>query len=297
MPHYRSAAPSVWIASAIQRTSHIRLGVLAYTLPLHAPARLAEEIAVLDHLSGGRIEVGFGLGHRPEELAALGVAPEERIPIFQERLAVIEALWSGGQVSLQSDHHHLTDVAVHPLPLQLPYPPLWYAGGDAGAARWAGAHGMSLAVGFAPNDRLLPATKAFRAGRAVRFSQEDEQEEMLPGEGRIALMRHLYVAESDERARHELIDDLARLHAHDNPDEPAAWLRETAAADLDKMIADQVYIAGGPETVAAAIRSARDELGVTVFLANPYGAGIDGERVRETMKLLATDVRNALGEG
>src|SRR4051794_29452961 len=69
-PHYRASAPGAWLGAASQRTKRIRLGVLAYTLPIHAPAHLAEEISVLDHLTNGRLEVGLGLGHRPEELAA-----------------------------------------------------------------------------------------------------------------------------------------------------------------------------------------------------------------------------------
>src|SRR4051812_38281491 len=72
MSNYWTPAPIAWIAAASQRTSTIRLGVLAYTLPLHLPVALAEEIAVLDHLTNGRLEIGFGLGHRREELVAIG---------------------------------------------------------------------------------------------------------------------------------------------------------------------------------------------------------------------------------
>src|SRR5688500_8697893 len=59
---YRSVAPTAWVAAASQRTSRMRLGVLAYTLALHPPALLAEEIAFLDTLTNGRLEVGVGLG-------------------------------------------------------------------------------------------------------------------------------------------------------------------------------------------------------------------------------------------
>ena len=65
MPGFRCPAPGAWLGAATQRTRQMRLGVLAYTLPIHPPAALAEEVAILDHLSGGRLEVGVGLGHRP----------------------------------------------------------------------------------------------------------------------------------------------------------------------------------------------------------------------------------------
>src|SRR4051812_8793351 len=113
--HYRASAPGPFLGAASQRTSRIRLGVLAYTLPLHSPVRLAEEIAVLDHLSNGRIDVGLGLGHRPEELQAIGVDPGARVTIFQERLIIMEALWSGGAVTIASQHNTLSEVTISPI--------------------------------------------------------------------------------------------------------------------------------------------------------------------------------------
>lgn len=294
LANYRASAPTVWLGAASQRTRRLRLGVLAYTLPLHSPVRLAEEVAVLDHLSGGRLEVGLGLGHRPEELVAVGVDPTQRIAIFQERLAIMQALWSGGQVTIESEHDTVREVAINPTPLQEPHPPLWYAGGAPGAASWAGSYGMSLAVGFAPIRDLVPATAAFKAGCAARREVPDGTP--LPGEGRIALMRHVYLAESDERAKAEMTDDLLRLHALDRPaGEGSRPNRHAAAADeADRLIRDEVYLAGSPETVARGIAFAHRTIGVGLFLGNPYAAGIDDERVRRTMHLLAADVRRAL---
>jgi alkanesulfonate monooxygenase SsuD/methylene tetrahydromethanopterin reductase-like flavin-dependent oxidoreductase (luciferase family) len=294
MAHYRASAPTAWLGAASQRTRRMRLGVLAYTLPLHSPVRLAEEVAVLDHLSGGRLEVGFGLGHRPEELVALGVDPAKRVAIFQERLAIMQALWSGGQVTIESEHDTVREVAINPTPLQDPHPPLWYAGGDPGAASWAGAYGMSLAVGFKPLRDLVPATGAFKAGCLARREVPDDAP--LPGEGRIALMRHVYLAESDERAQAEMTDDLLRLHAlhqpagaGNRPDRNAA-----AAEEAARLVRDEIYVAGGPATVARAIAFAHRTLGVDLFVGNPYAAAIDDDRARRTMHLLATDVRRAL---
>jgi alkanesulfonate monooxygenase SsuD/methylene tetrahydromethanopterin reductase-like flavin-dependent oxidoreductase (luciferase family) len=294
MGHYRSSAPTAWLGAVSQRTRRMRLGVLAYTLPLHSPVRLAEEVAVLDQVSGGRLEVGVGLGHRPEELVAIGVDPAKRIPIFQERLAIMQALWSGGQVTIESEHNTVREVAINPTPLQEPHPPLWYAGGDPGAANWAGSFGMSLAVGFKPLRDLVQAAGAFKAGRLAR--QEAPDDAPLPGEGRIALMRHVYLAESDERARAEMKEDLLRLHElHRQAEEGSRADRRAAAAEeAERLIRDEVYVAGGPETVARAITFANRTVGVDVFVGNPYAAGIDDERVRRTMRLLATEVRQAL---
>lgn len=293
LPNYRCPAASVWLAAASQRTSRIRLGVLAYTLPLRQPVQLAEEIAVLDCLSGGRLEVGFGLGHRVEELVALGVDPAKRVPIFQERLALIEALWSGAAVSYESEHNTLRNVAIHPLPQQDPYPPLWFAGSDQAAANWAGLHGMSLAIGFKPTTDLLPAASAFKRGRAKR--DESPPEVRMPGEGRIALMRHTYLAESDDLALKEISDDLYRLDSLGKT-EPGDRADRLAAARLEaqQLVKNEIFIAGGPETVANEIAKARAYLGIDLFLANVYAAGIDDDRIERALRLLAGEVAERL---
>ena len=301
LPTYRCPAPVAWLGAASQRTARIRLGTLAHTLPIHAPAALAEEIAVLDHLTGGRIEVGLGLGHRSEELVAVGLDPRFRVHAYQERLAVLKALWAGGQVSLETPLTTVRELAIHPLPLQRPHPPLWYPGTDPATAAWAASEGMSLAVGFAPTATLQLATRAYADARRRhsldRTSAEPANQDLDPADAadhraRIALMRHVYVAEDDDRARGEMTDDLRRLHEHLNPANGtgeagrASRSREAAEA-IDGMLREETVIAGGPETVAAKLETTRRALDLDLFLANPYLAGIDDGRVRRTLTLLA----------
>lgn len=293
---YRCPAPGAWLGAASQRTRQMRLGVLAYTLPIQPAAALAEEVAVLDHLTGGRLDVGLGLGHRPEELAALGVNPATRIEIFQERLMVLRALWSGGKISLTSEHHTLTDVAIYPLPMQEPHPPLWFAGTQPAATSWAGAHGLHLAVGFAPLRDLVPATAAFRAGRMALEKATTEDPPPAEG-GRIALMRHVYLAETDDRARSEMIDDLVALRSHDGASEGSrADRRRSAESDLDDLLRREAFVAGSPHTVADRIWQAHRAISADLFLANLYPAHVDDERVRRAIRMLAGEVSTALDE-
>ncbi len=294
LAHFRCPAPGAWLGAASQRTRRMRLGVLAYTLPLHSPVLLAEEIAVLDHVSGGRLEVGFGLGHRPEELVALGIDPAQRIPMFQQRLAIIQALWSGGQVSIESPFDTIRGVVINPLPLQVPHPPLWYAGTNPAAAGWAGSFGLNLALGFAPTQALQPASNTFIAGREKRRSQPQDGPQ-APG-GRIALMRHVFLADDDQRAHAEMVDALIRLEASQQtagegsrPDR-----RASAAEEAERLVREEVYMAGGPETVARAIHAARQALGFDLFLANIYTPAITQDQTRRMLHLLAGPVRDCL---
>ncbi|MCA9858087.1 MAG: LLM class flavin-dependent oxidoreductase [Thermomicrobiales bacterium] len=287
---YRAPAPTAWIAAASQRTSKIRLGVLAYTLPMHLPAALAEEVAVLDHLTRGRLEVGFGLGHRPEELEGIGIDPSEREQLFQERYAVMTALWEGATVGLDRPGTVIRNIAIHPPPLQQPYPPLWFAGSDPHGAYWAGTRGMSLAIGFKRTVDLMPSVTAFRAARDAKPSN-------LAGAGRIALMRQVAIAASDQAAIDAMAEDLDRLHRMGTGSQSDA---EQARAFAHRLIAEETFVAGSPDTVANAILKAQEQLGISVFLANIHASGVSDDRLGEMTRLLATEVAprlRAAGDG
>ena len=274
----------------------MRLGAMGYTLPIKAPVQLAEDLAVLDLLTRGRLEAGFGIGHRVEELIALGVDPAQRITVFQERLALLRALLSGGQVSFERDDVRVRQVTVSPLSVQEPHPPFWFAGTEPIAAQWMGANGLGLAVGFKPTAQLVPAVTAFRTGRASRTPEMIAIEPPRPT-GTIALMRSVIVGESDARVRAEVIDDLLRLGEALGGEASEATRGERhadASTQFDGMVASDVMIAGSADTVAARIRQSRDLLGFDLFLANVYAMGAGRERIRTTLALLAGPVREQL---
>ena len=288
MPAYRSVAPGPWIAAASQRTTTLRLGVLAYTLALHQPAQLAEEIAMLDHLTRGRLEVGVGLGHRPAELEQTGIDPAKRIPLFQERFAILTGMLSGASVRVESAFHSIRDVAPGVTPVQQPAPPLWYAGTDPRAAAWAGANGMDLAVGFAPRAGLVPVAAAFRAARADYEAKQAEQNLQATG-GRIALMRSIYISDSAANARAEMADDIYRLNAIDPRvlDGSRENRRSEAEAEMKRMIEQEIVVGGSAVEIGNYLRSTAAVLGgIDIFCASVYPAGVEQDRVRRTMRLL-----------
>ena len=296
LPAYVCSSATAWIAAATQRAHRMRLGVLGYTLPLRETVELAEEVAVLDQLAGGRLEVGFGLGHRVEELSARGIDPAGRIGRFQERFAVLQALWSGGRISFERPDLLIRDVAITPVPYQDPHPPLWFAGTEPIAAQWTGSRGMGLAVGFKPTDKLVPAVAAFLAGQQARTPETRAAEPERPL-GRLALMRHVYVSDSDERARAEVIEDLMRLdEVFGTPAASGDRAAHRASAEerLETMLRDDVMIAGGTETVARTIADQQQRLKLDLFLANVHAAGVGPDRIERSLRLLAGPVREAL---
>jgi alkanesulfonate monooxygenase SsuD/methylene tetrahydromethanopterin reductase-like flavin-dependent oxidoreductase (luciferase family) len=121
-----ASSPGLFLAAAAQRTRRIRLGPLVYLLPLYNPLRLVEEICMLDHLSGGRLEVGIGRGVSPYELQHFGVDEADARSMFDEALAVLVAGLTHERLTFAGRHLRYEDVPMELRPLQRPYPPLWY---------------------------------------------------------------------------------------------------------------------------------------------------------------------------
>jgi alkanesulfonate monooxygenase SsuD/methylene tetrahydromethanopterin reductase-like flavin-dependent oxidoreductase (luciferase family) len=296
MPLYRSPAPSVWLAAVAAKTKRIRLGSLAYTLPLHNPVRLAEEVSMLDHLSDGRMEVGVGLGHRVEELVALGIDPAIRQPLLLEGIVLLTRAWRGEPFDHPGQAYQFENIYVE-APVQRPHPPLWFAGNDPQAIGWAARNGLSVAVGFQPNERLVVPTTAFREADVTGSAA-------AAGNGpQLALMRHLYVAESDERAMDEMTKDVMEIGGHFTTlprgiqgEPPGKLTRDEARASVQHMLDTDVIIGGGPETCAQRLAQTARQLQLDVFLANPYLTGVDARRIRRTIRLLAATVGPRVNE-
>lgn len=139
-----SADPWVVLAAVAQATTSVRLGTAVTPLPRRRPVVLANAVATLDRLSGGRALLGAGLGGVPLEFSAFGEEDDARTRAdrLDEALAVIAALWSGEPVTHHGAHYRLDRVRLAPLPVQRPRPPIWIGGHSPAArrraARWDG---------------------------------------------------------------------------------------------------------------------------------------------------------------
>jgi probable F420-dependent oxidoreductase len=139
-----SADPWVVLAAVAQATSRVRLGTAVTPLARRRPVVLANTVATLDRLSQGRVVLGAGLGGVPAEFRAFG-EPDgsgERAARLDEALHLVAALWSGEPVTHQGTHYRVDGVALWPLPVQRPRPPIWIGGHSTAArrraARWDG---------------------------------------------------------------------------------------------------------------------------------------------------------------
>ncbi len=141
-------SPGVFLSAVAQRTKALRFGPLVYLLPLYHPVRLAEEIAMLDHLSGGRSEVGVGRGRSPIELMLYGRDIAEAQAVFDEAFAILQLAFTQDRINYAGKHFDFHDVPVELRPLQKPHPPFWYGIGTPESASEYGErgfHGVTLA--------------------------------------------------------------------------------------------------------------------------------------------------------
>lgn len=147
-PYGLMNSPNLLAAAAAQRTSRLKLHVYANLLPLHDPLRLAEELAMLDCLSGGRLVAGFGRGI-PREHQVFGVPMSESRPRFEEAFEIIRSLWTEEVSSYQGRFWSHRDVALWPRPVQQPHPPVWVpVTSSRETIEWAGRNNVAITPGM-----------------------------------------------------------------------------------------------------------------------------------------------------
>lgn len=137
-------SPSVFLAAVAQRTKRLRFGPFVYVMPLYHPLRLLQEICMLDQLSGGRLELGFGRGASPIELAYFGQDPAQAQRIYTESYEIVLKGLGQRTLSYDGEFYKLNAVPVALEPLQQPHPPLWYGVHSPESAARAAERGSNI---------------------------------------------------------------------------------------------------------------------------------------------------------
>jgi alkanesulfonate monooxygenase SsuD/methylene tetrahydromethanopterin reductase-like flavin-dependent oxidoreductase (luciferase family) len=301
--HYGGYSPNpiVFLAAAAQRTRRARLVTGAVLPAFNHPLKLAGEIAMLDALSGGRLDVGFARAFLPHEFRRFGRSPDESVARFREGIEQVDLLLRGENVSHRGRFHTIENTTSLPRPTQHPRPKFYVAAlSTPESFEFAGRMGYSVMAIPLVAARMRPLLAAYReAWRAAGH----------PGSGEVMLAFHLYCEPDGERARAfacplldryllSLVDAasdwLDGRTSRDYPgyDKVIAALRASNAAE---QIASGAAWIGSPAEIALTIARLEDQLGgfehaslQVNFNTMPFAAALASMRLfaREVMPRL-----------
>ncbi len=285
-------SPSVFpIGGAVAaRTTRIRIGTFLLLLPLHSPVRVAEDTATLDLLSGGRFDLGVGLGYRRAEFQGQGISPSERAARMQEGLTIVRRLLSDETVTINGRFTTLRDVRIAPPALQRPHPPMWAGGTVPKAIERAARMGFHYLNGGSAHSATI-------YDDALKANGRD------PADYQIAAMRPVYVAQTREEAwaiaarpLHHMASGYVQWTAEAKGD-PDFQNATSTMPTVEEMIRSQSFdffgeeaIIGTPEDAIEQIEDYRSRGRLTHFVCALPLPGMAPSQIRTGMELFASKV-------
>ena len=256
--------PIVLLAAVAARTTTIKLGTTSYLLPIRNALQAAEQVAVLDQLSGGRLILGLGRGFEKNMLSAFDVNPTEKRELLNRNLDVMKAAWAGGIVGSQA-----IGAVMSPLPVQKPHPPIWMAAFGPKALAQAGKMGTPYLA--SPMESLQQLKDNYEIYNAAL----DQNSQPRPSE--IVLMRTIFISD-DKALCKQVTRDLAQL---------ASTLK------FGNTVMEAAWIVGNADEVASEIHEYQEQLGMNyLIVARPRIKGLSRQCAEQSMRALAAMVAN-----
>jgi len=275
-----SVCPSVHMLGvlAAARTRRLRIGTAVSLAALYHPLRLAEEVALLDVLSGGRVNWGAGRGFAHSEFQAFGVPVEESADRFREAVEVVMKALSQERFSFAGTHYKFDDIEVLPKPMQKPLP-TWMAATSESAIDWAASRGFSILMDPHASFRELAAKRQHYAAKMAAAGFSDQGRD-IPMARLIALAGSASEAEAIARRGAQWIVDSysGPQHAHRKAMPPRTYDGKEPAQHY----VDSVVLHGTPEMLVDKVAELKETVGLNYLMAAPLS--------RDSFRLLADKV-------
>ena len=276
------------------KTTRLRVGTAVIVVPLHHPLVIAEEIATLDLLAGGRVDIGLGRGYQHYEFERFGLELESGRGRWEEAVDIILKAFGGAPFSYEGKHFRLPETTVFPQPVQRPHPPIWITAQSPDSVEAAVRRGFNvLTGGFGiPIERTAEFRRLF--DRLVADVKP-------PHPLQVGVQRAVYVTESHadaraaaEEARWNMRVTLSlRQHRERVEAGRAIAVPAPSEPDTDDLL-DRFLVIGTPDTCIRQIRRIRDLVGITHFNCSFWFGDLEHARVLRSMELFAKEVRPAL---
>lgn len=255
------------------RTERLRIGTAISLAPFYHPLRLAEEIALLDVLSGGRVNWGAGRGFDETEYRNFGVDREDSYPKFRETVDIVQQAWTNERLTYHGDFYDFEDVEVLPKPLQDPHPPIWLASTSPDAIKWSAQHGYTILMDPHASHQDIAMKRALyqRELEGAGYSMEGRE---------IPMARNIAIAETQEEA-----EAIARngaefmfgsyLRKGTGGAKPSEKTQDTSALpeepdeDPVERYVNDVVITGTPDKVIDDLQRMQEELPLDYLMCTP----------------------------
>jgi alkanesulfonate monooxygenase SsuD/methylene tetrahydromethanopterin reductase-like flavin-dependent oxidoreductase (luciferase family) len=289
-----ASAPLVWATAIAARTSRLRVGTAVLVLPLGHPVRMAEEVATLDNISQGRVDLGIGRSSFPRSYEGYDVSYAESRERFEEFLHVMRLAFTQERFSYAGKYYTFRDVCMIPKPYQQPHPPLHAAATTRETFGVMGRLGLPIFAG-------VGAAVMSDVGQALQDYRAAWREAGHPGNGDVVLRLSIYVAKTMERALAEPEDSamhhymrlrqaLMRTAGATGGEARATRAERLSTLTYDDVVRERVVF-GTPESVAQRLQTLRETLGLSGFIMESnVGGRIPPESVLQSIRLFGQEV-------
>ena len=258
-----SVCPSIHIMGThiAARTERLRIGTAISLAPFYHPLRLAEEVALLDVLSGGRVNWGAGRGFDPVEFTNFGVTREESYPRFRETVDVVLGAWRNERLTHHGEFFTYEDVEVLPKPLQQPHPPVWLAASSPEAVRWSAQQGYSILMD--PHASHADIAKK----RAIYADELEKAGHTLAGR-EIPMARNIALGRTQQEAE-EVARNGAKFMFGNYLQPGVGSASGEVPADPVEHYVNEVVICGTPEKVVDDLEQLAETLPLEYLMCTP----------------------------
>ena len=307
-------SPNVFAAAVATHTRNARIGLMGNCLPIHAhPVRLAEELAMLDVLSGGRLVSGFLRGNS-QEYQHYGVDISKARGMYEEAWDLIVKAWTDPEpFAWHGEHYHYDVVSILPRPVQQPHPPIVATASSGETIEWAARHRVPMLTAFSPTDQIAQTFAYYRKYAADECG-------WTPTAGHTGISRHVYVAPTDAQAMAEGAEFMADYyHATASSPEDREDFRKfesqrnTASSfaykggihssrprmeqvDAERLTRDGYVIVGSPDTVTRQIKEQQRITGAGILLTYLPWGNMSLAQASSSIELFAKEVMPHLAD-
>lgn len=274
--------PPIWLAAAAKRTKRIKLGSAVVVLPFDNPLRVAEDYAMVDIISAGRLILGVGSGYLKHEYEGFGINPEEKRERFDEALEIILKGWSGERFSYAGRFNNINNVKLNTVPLQRPYPPVAIAILRNEAARHVGLRGMPvMLIPYATTEKIEELAQTVSVYKeSFSESKSSGVANGVANTPRAIFALHTHCAETTSKAVGEAREPMDRY----------VRTRLYAKQRSLELLDEKKLIAVGDSQKVIEVLKVYERAGMTDYLAISNFGGMPHEQVISSLRVLAKDV-------